>query len=50
MKTINEIKEMDIEDLKDELVELGDKIKYSYSNMRDIKYFRKLENEFNNRT
>ena len=37
------------EDLKDELTELGDRIKYDYSNSKDLKYFRKLQNEFNNR-
>ena len=41
MKTIWQIREMDIEDLKDELTELGDRIKYDYSNSKDLKY---LEN------
>ena len=49
MKTIWQIREMDIEDLKDELTELGDRIKYDHSNSKDLKYFRKLQNEFNNR-
>jgi|TARA_S200002703_G_C3695734_1_gene213658 hypothetical protein len=49
MKTIWQIREMDTDDLIDELTEMRDRIKYDYSNMRDLKYFRILQNEFNNR-
>tara|TARA_Y100000004_G_C8635169_1_gene294643 strand:+ start:173 stop:331 length:159 start_codon:yes stop_codon:yes gene_type:complete len=49
MRTIEEIKEMDFEDLKDELGEQADFVKYCHHSTRDLEYLRMLEREYNNR-
>lgn len=49
MKTTDEIKEMDTDDLIDHLTEAEDYIKYCNHSMRDIEYLHALKYEFKQR-
>jgi len=49
MKTTDEIKEMELDDLMDHLIEAEDYIKYCNHSMRDIEYLHSLKYEFKRR-
>lgn len=49
MKTTEELKEMELGDLMDCLIEAEDYIKYCNHSMRDVEYLHSLKHEFKRR-